>query len=163
MNRVLHLLAASALTTREILDCLSDMHAMSESELLEELAEIRHFAKSRAPRRYVMKTNDMFFGRSDHSSAKSERAVAKQISQLLRDGTQLTTSQASELFLSQLRKHLSPSAFQNLPKLNKESFLTWVEKLAAYVPPSVLLHEAAKIRNQAVHGSKSAWPLGREE
>lgn len=156
MNRLILLLAGSSLSDREIAKAMREVSIMSEYELFSAIEDLRSQNLKTQSRQVY--TSDIF---EQSYLSDSDRLVSDQISQMLRGDTGLTTLQASELLLDALRKHLPKSERDSLPALNKESFSTWVRKLVAIVSPSIVLHEAAKIRNSMAHYSTSDWPLGR--
>jgi hypothetical protein len=157
MNRLLLLLAGSNLSDREISKLLRELSMMSEAELFSAITDLRH--QNTRARSYRVYTSDFF---EDEKQAKNDSLVIEQVSQMLRGDTGLTTIQASHMLAEALRKHLPSSSYGELPALNKESFATWIRKVALVVPPSILLHEAAKIRNRLAHSSESDWPLGKK-
>lgn len=157
MNRILLMLAGSGLSKREISKDLRDIFDMDEGQIHEIIAELRHlfFDESRS-RQMILSEN---FEIGSMSLEKTDRKLGEQISQMLRDDVGLTTDEASEYLLSALKKYLPPGERPLLPSSRKESFVRWVQRLSTFIPPSVLLHEAAKLRNRLAHTSKSDWPL----
>lgn len=88
-------------------------------------------------------------------------AAADQIASMLRQDARLSTSEAIKLLVSSLSTaYKVPASLRNpSPKSGKNAFRTWLQSLMRVVPPSVLLHHAAAIRNAAVHSEGSDWPL----
>ncbi len=69
----------------------------------------------------------------------------------------LSRNSAAELIRRELEKISDPNIA--LPEYNKLSFRSWLERIGEIVSPSLLLHVASRLRNEAVHAPRSDWPL----
>ena len=154
MNKIVLLLAGSGLSSKEIDRYLREIVNMSDHELFSLIQELRG-----APYMALPVHAEPDFRPAKQS--KNDRIIAEQISQMLRIDAGLTVNQAGVLLLDALKRSLPLSVSSTLPSLNKESFQSWVQRLAAVVPASDLLHEAAKIRNKFALNTRSDWPLDK--
>lgn len=155
MNRILLLLAGSGLSEREIMQYLRELVSLTENELLAQVAALRGGSGFEGQQRRL----NIEVLSEARALSKNQERILDQISQMLRQDTGLTVERASRILLSQVKRHVPPSQRGQLPSLNKESFSSWLEKLSTIVPMSVLLHEAARIRNKSRHASLPDWPL----
>jgi hypothetical protein len=172
MNKIILLLAGSDMSERQIVRYLDELSGLSRDELMLAIDRLREgpkaddrffLASTTVPSLHQEMKVRANTSSEESFSARNKRIIGEQVSNLLRKEVGLTTYEASDLLVGALRKYLSANDWHNLPSLNKDSFVSWVQKLANFVPASVLLHEAAKIRNDKTHAyKKSDWPLDKK-
>lgn len=156
MNRILLMLAASGLTRRDISRDLKEIFGLDERAIIGIVTELRSVFLEGSSSHQIISSDDF---EPNMVLERADRKLGEQISQMLRDDVGLTTDEAGQYLLVALRKYLPPNQRLPLPSSKKESFARWIQRLSVFVPPSVLLHEAAKLRNKLAHTAKSDWPL----
>lgn len=148
------LLAASGLSDRAIYESLREVESFGANAFVKRVQTARRSLLGRSHK-------DLFAeGAADELKAEAQfDQLSNQIIRQLQIEAQLTSTQVAERILSSLAEMKGELTVSGLPRLRKkEGLRTWLRRLTKYVPPSELLHHAAKIRNAVVH-QPFDWPL----
>jgi hypothetical protein len=84
--------------------------------------------------------------------------IATQVEKLLRWEAGLTVDKARDLLLKALAEHHKVD-ISILPGVQRKSFRDWIVRLSRYIPYSLLLQEASRIRKNVLNLPKNDWPL----
>lgn len=93
---------------------------------------------------------------------RGHESSAHRVKDLLLQESGLTAKVASHLLLEAVARNSKVDP-DSLPKLNKENFVRWVDKLSKHCTYSEILHAATRIRNDLIHSKSRHWPLRSRE
>ena len=151
-HRLAFLLAASGLSDREI---------MAELKAAERLGNATLIAQVRAIRAAIRKEGwrDLLdVPRAEELKPSTTKNLAKQVDLLLRREAALSAQRAAAVLTRALKDEGVPSTA--VPAFRpKKGFASWLNSVARAVSPSMLLHLATRIRNEAIHAPPGDWPL----
>lgn len=120
--------------------------------------EIRSAAKNAIMESNITKGGQLSQIKDEVYLPNEKANVYKQVERLLRLDANLSASRASEMLIAALEENEQYRS-KSFPRLGKKSFRKWVEQLSKITPPSIILHNATKIRNSIVHSPEIDWPL----
>lgn len=152
-GKIVLLLAASDLTANEIRSFFKSLDRAGPSELVRRIEQMRSLATGEQVVRSEGKSN------SGSSRFQEYDTVLNTIENLLIGDAGLSKAQATNLLYSEVTRTHGNDYY--IPSPNKVAFKLWMVRLLDQIPPSDIMHIASKIRNDIVHGRKSAseWPL----
>lgn len=163
-ERVLMLLAASGFTASDLKDAVKFLRSSHDEEIMLMISSRRRDIANLNTERIAKRYHDLNEldnrGVAHHFSNKrslSEENKVDQVIDLLKKEAHLTNDQIA-LDLQRLLSEVSGGS--SLPTFRPRYGLrAWLQQLSREVPMTVLLHLAARVRNEHAHGRLADWPL----